>query len=102
MATRFPQRLRHERRAYERERGRFTPPLRAVETNSSADEATAEMARYIYDLRRRRDALFGTELFSDPAWDLLLFLFKATRDGNPLGVSDACDRMAVPRTTALR
>lgn len=102
MASRLPLRLRHERRTDERGRARSAPPLRAVEFDPFEDEAALEMARRSYELRRRRDVLFGRELFQDPAWDLLLYLFRAAGANQEVGVSEACDGMAVPQTTALR
>ena len=64
--------------------------------------AVVELARRIYELRRSRDASFGADLFSEPAWDLLLHLFVAGAEGRTVSVSSACDGAAAPATTALR
>ena len=60
------------------------------------------LARNIYRLRRRREAIFGKALFADPAWDLLLDLYIARREARPICVSSACIAAAAPVTTALR
>lgn len=53
-------------------------------------------------LRRRREALFGSGLFADPAWDILLELWVAEHQQTKLSVSSICHVSAVPPTTALR
>jgi DNA-binding MarR family transcriptional regulator len=52
--------------------------------------------------RRRRENLFGCDLFGEPAWDILLELFLAELVQRNVSVSDACYASAVPHTTALR
>ena len=65
--------------------------------------ANAEVARQVYDKRRRRTALFGNaELFGEPAWDILLDLYIAHAEGKPVSVSSACIGSAAPPTTGLR
>ena len=66
------------------------------------DEVTVRLARHLYKLRRRREASFGAELFSEPAWDILLHLFVAAAEYRTVSVSAACDGAAAPPTTALR
>jgi DNA-binding MarR family transcriptional regulator len=65
-------------------------------------EAVVELARRMYELRRRRDASLGQELFSEPAWDILLHLFVARAEGRIVSVLAACEGAAAPQTTALR
>jgi len=61
------------------------------------------VARKAYRDRRNRDAMFGDEaLFGEPAWDLLLDLFIAAKEGKRMPVTSACIGAAVPTTTALR
>jgi DNA-binding MarR family transcriptional regulator len=64
--------------------------------------ATAELVRDILRMRRGREAVFGRELFGEPAWDLLLELYAAEVMHRHMSVSDACEASAVPATTALR
>jgi len=52
--------------------------------------------------RRKRERIFGGDLFGEPAWDILLELFLAELAQKKLSVSDACYSSAVPHTTALR
>ena len=103
MATRLQPQPAND--ALERKAG--APSLKTVGRSEDrlappGDEAAVEAARRMYRLRRRRDASFGPELFSDPAWDILLVLFIARREDRPMSVSHACHAAAAPRSTALR
>lgn len=61
------------------------------------------LARKTYALRRKRAAIFGnTDLFGEPAWDILLDLYIALGEGKPVSVSSACIGSAAPSTTGLR
>lgn len=72
-------------------------------TDAPASRMTeATTIRAIIRARRRRDQLFGAELFADPAWDMLLDLAAARKEGRPVAVSSLCIAAAVPATTALR
>ena len=53
-------------------------------------------------LRRRRDSLFGRDLFGEPAWDILLDLYVAEQSGRPLALSTVGSLAGVPQTTAFR
>jgi DNA-binding MarR family transcriptional regulator len=66
------------------------------------DDETVGLARLIYAVRRERDESFGGELFSEPAWDILLHLYVAGTEASPVSVSSACGGAAAPATTALR
>jgi DNA-binding MarR family transcriptional regulator len=52
--------------------------------------------------RRQRTRYFAADLFSDPAWDILLDLFQGELMQRRISVSSACIGAAVPPTTALR
>lgn len=69
-----------------------------------ADEETAllDAARQLYESRRARDRVFGTTLFADPAWDILLDLFIAKREGRKVTISSACAAASAPTSTAAR
>jgi DNA-binding MarR family transcriptional regulator len=58
--------------------------------------------RKMIRMRRLRDKHFPSDLFSDPAWDMLLDLMVARIDRRPVSVSSLCIASAVPATTALR
>ena len=104
MATRIHT-LSDDRRAPQR--SVRSPALKPVVTASErleayGGEAVVELARRMYELRRRRDSSLGGELFSEPAWDILLHLFVAGAAGCVVSVSAACEGAAAPQTTALR
>lgn len=64
--------------------------------------AKAQRARRIIAERRRRERTLGSELFADPAWDMLLDLYAAYHERRNVSVSSLCIASAVPATTALR
>lgn len=63
---------------------------------------TAADVRAIIRLRRLRDRYFRSDLFADPAWDMLLDLMAARLERMRVAVSSLCIAAAVPPTTALR
>lgn len=71
-------------------------------TAAPNDQALIQVARRLYDLRRRRDAIMDGGLFSEPAWDILLDLFVSHHDGRQLSVSAVCIGARAPSATALR
>lgn len=73
--------------------GGGAPPRRTV---------TAATVRGIIKARRARARFFPADLFSDPAWDMLLDLAAARLEGRCVSVSSLCIAAAVPTTTALR
>jgi len=76
---------------------------RADESGEDQQLSFARMARASYARRRKRAKIFGdSELFGEPAWDILLDLYIAQAEGNPVSVSSACIGSAAPPTTGLR
>ena len=67
-----------------------------------SDEATARAVNWIIRARRDRARYVSTELFSDPAWDILLDLLRAELAQQRVAVSSLCIASGVPQTTALR
>ena len=65
-------------------------------------EIDAAAIRAIIRARRLREQFFPTDLFADPAWDMLLDLMAARIEGRGVAVSSLCIAAAVPPTTALR
>ena len=62
-----------------------------------------EAARTEIRRREKRNQLFDClELFIDPAWNMLLDLYVATRENRDVGVNSLCIASKVPTTTALR
>lgn len=74
----------------------------AFPSGLSHAEQRVRQVRTIIRLRRARDAVFPTDLFADPAWDMLLDLYAARLEGKTVSVSSLCIAAAVPATTALR
>lgn len=66
------------------------------------DQLVLEAARQLYHSRRVRDRVFGTDLFADPAWDILLDLFIAQREDRKVTISSACAAASAPTSTAAR
>lgn len=56
----------------------------------------------VMQARRARARYVGVDLFSDPVWDILLFLLHAEIEGRPVRSSDASDASGVPDTVARR
>lgn len=65
-------------------------------------EETLGLIRAIVRSRQKRGDFLDTELFADPAWDILLDLTAAKLQGEVVPVSSACAASNVPMTTALR
>ncbi|MBX9729098.1 MAG: MarR family winged helix-turn-helix transcriptional regulator, partial [Sphingopyxis sp.] len=80
----------------------FSPaePLNS-ETRSSHEFPSAPVRRALQE-RRLREQFFPADMFSDPAWDILLDLYAAQLEGQTVAVSSLCIAAAVPSTTALR
>ena len=72
-----------------------------VEPRGSARRIEAGQIRAIIRARRLRDHFFKSELFADPAWDMLLDLMAARVEKQRVAVSSLCIAAAVPPTTAL-
>jgi DNA-binding MarR family transcriptional regulator len=62
----------------------------------------ASRVRRYLRVRQQRGALLGSNLFADPAWDILLDLYANELLGRTVSVSSACIASGVPSTTALR
>lgn len=60
------------------------------------------LVRRIIRRRQQRASYFGTDLFADPAWDMLLDLTAAHGEGASVSVTSLCIASGVPATTALR
>ena len=78
------------------------PPSLAVSSaGPNAGPSAADVRRAIR-ARRLRDQFFGTALFEDPGWDMLLDLYAAELEQARVSVSSLCIAAAVAPTTALR
>lgn len=81
-------------------RSDFMP--QAIEERTISRRELSVLAQAFYKFRRTRDIVFDFDIFSEPAWDVLLDLFIAKEQGKAVTVSSACAASAVPPTTALR
>ncbi|HEX8415879.1 MAG TPA: hypothetical protein VF637_18645 [Sphingomicrobium sp.] len=64
------------------------------------DPALGDLAKGLYQARRRRDKAFSVSgLFEDPAWDMLLALYVDEARGYNTGVTSACIAGNVAPTT---
>jgi DNA-binding MarR family transcriptional regulator len=85
----------------ERGRRESASPFRwqrpATTTSVKARQVRAMIAE-----RRLRETVFEEDLFSDPAWDMLLDLYAAQLEQQRVSVSSLQIASVVPSTTALR
>jgi hypothetical protein len=80
-----------------------SPTAQSDRTQAREDiEHWAAKAKELYECRRRRDKVFGPEMFGEPAWDIILDLFISECDGRRISVTSACIASCVPKATALR
>lgn len=77
-----------------------TASLRAAPQNERRQWGT--MARTIHRERLRRANYLPSELFGEPAWDILLDLSYAAKANELRSVKSACLSSQVPEATALR
>lgn len=56
----------------------------------------------LLEAHRRRERFFGSHLFSDPAWDILLNAYAAQLSHERWSLGDLCAVSAVPATVAVR
>ncbi|MEL6487401.1 MAG: MarR family transcriptional regulator, partial [Pseudomonadota bacterium] len=61
-----------------------------------------KLVRQMIAARQARARFFDAELFSDPAWDMLLDLTAAHAENARVSVTSLCIAAGVPATTALR
>ncbi|TXC68395.1 winged helix DNA-binding protein [Sphingorhabdus soli] len=79
----------------------YQPALDSFSGQRRAGVTSLDIRKMIR-MRRLRDKHFPSDLFGDPAWDMLLDLMVARIDRLPVSVSSLCIASAVPATTALR
>jgi len=72
------------------------------EFRSRCQYADVLSVRSAIQARTARRRHFNSELFADPAWDMLLELYAAALTQRKLTVSRLGERSGVPMTTALR
>ena len=65
-------------------------------------EKLVELARKVSRMRSVRPSYFASELFSEPAWEMLLALLVADSAGYRMTITNVCDSCNAPDSTALR
>lgn len=78
------------------------PPRAFLSGDGATERQHAKAVRLLLRQRRMREQYFPADLFADPAWDMLLDLYAARLEHQPVSVSSLCTAAAVPATTALR
>ncbi len=86
----------------ERRTGIRAPDMEYRGPDEPPIDVAANEIRAVIRARRLRGQYFASELFADPAWDMLLDLFAAGLERRRVSVSSLCIAAAVPPTTALR
>ena len=69
---------------------------------SELDSRRAKVAQNLLAIRRKRDEIFGEELFADPFWEALLALYVARAKGHSMSVASLCAATRSPSSSALR
>lgn len=76
------------------------------ETAKIADQKSArsrlQSISAIIEARRARTRVFPSDLFHDPAWNILLELYASHLQGRPVSISDACLFSGTSSTSTLR
>lgn len=63
---------------------------------------SSQYVRRVIAARSARQQFFSSDLFADPAWDILLELYALHCEQQRTSVSGLCIAVSVPATTALR
>jgi hypothetical protein len=79
-----------------------TTRVRPTQAKKYSGFALAHVARCLLKQRQMRNEHFVAELFSEPAWDILLDLFIAHIEQQHVSITSACLSSAAPQTTSLR
>ena len=65
------------------------------------DGALVETAQKLLDLRRKRIAIFGPQMFAEPAWEMILTLYAEDRIRRHTQAS-LCEQSGASRSTCMR
>lgn len=78
-----------------------TVPAQVRLSQAATSVELARVKRIMHE-RSQRARHFASQLFADPAWDILLGLARAEMEHRRTTISQLCLEAAVPMTTALR
>jgi hypothetical protein len=76
--------------------------LNSVLSEEQAPPTTTQVVKSVIKSRNSRAEIFGTDIFRDPAWDMLLDLYVNRDENRETSVSSLCIAAGVPATTGLR
>lgn len=65
-------------------------------------EVDLDSLRFVLNARKLRSKFLPSDLFADPAWDMLLALLEAEAFHTEISVTSLCYASGIPATTALR
>lgn len=68
--------------------GQFEFPSTDQDSESQVAIATAALANCVLEFRRERSRLMGADLFSDPAWEILLVIQALDPDDKGMSAAD--------------
>jgi len=93
--------------AFSQQLGNIVAMLESKSNEAPGDTLTNEQdvnatLRTIIGARNLRNRHFPSQLFADPAWDILLDLTRAKLENQQVSVSSVCIAASVPMSTALR
>lgn len=94
-----------EKRAFSSTKMVESDELRTLFPTLSVDPVTKITEDHIVSLimlRRGREAIFGKDLFSDPAWDILLELHATNLASRSMGLSELARAIGTPHLTTNR
>jgi DNA-binding MarR family transcriptional regulator len=73
----------------------------AISPGASDAERLRNFARQIYEKRQKRIARFGSQMFGEPAWEMLLLLYLG-EGGERQSQTGLADLSGAARSTAMR
>lgn len=79
-----------------------TAATEVISTDSLEPPIACDKVRKIIRLRARRQCIFGSAVFGEPAWDMLLDLYSSTLERRAESVTSLGLASRLPQTTALR
>ncbi len=78
------------------------PPVRKPYTTPQLHYGGVAPVELVANMRARRNALFGADLFGEPGWDMLLELYRAKMESRRLSIKSLAIASGAPATTAGR
>jgi DNA-binding MarR family transcriptional regulator len=77
-------------------------PMFAGFATEQAEPQVVKRAAAALKARQLRGSIFGSAIFGEPAWDMLIALYITQSEGRAVTVSGLAEWTQCPQTTALR